>query len=278
AALIEPLAEALPAGAHLILSSEGALQRLPFAALRNPRTGRYLVQDHQLTVAPSASVYLASVRRFRQLAPGAPRSVLLVSNSRVDSARRPDLRPLKWAAEEISGVAALYPGTVVWKDQEATVATFLRDAPNAEIVHFLGHAIKSGDARGTCLVLAAQPGAADDDLLCGRDIERLRLDRTRLVILSACGTADGRIAGGEGIESIARSFVAAGAPAVIGTSWNVKDQTASLFVTELHRKLRAGMEPCEALRSTQLGFIGDPDIDQKSPRFWANFQLTGGTF
>jgi len=276
-ALIEPLAEALPAGVHLILSGDGSLQRLPFAALRNPRTGRYLVEDHLLTIAPSASVYLASVRRFRQLAHGAPQSVLVVSNSQVDRGRHPELRPLPWAAEEARRVATLYPDTTIRKDQEATVETFLRDAPDAEIVHFLGHAIRQGGVRGACLVLAARPGAPDDDLLCAEEIERLRLNRTRLVILSACSTADGRIARGEGIESLARSFVAAGAPAVIGTSWNVKDLTAQLFVTELHRKLREGMEPGEALRSTQLGFIRGPDPDQRSPQFWANFQLTGGT-
>jgi CHAT domain-containing protein len=275
--LIEPLAEALPADAHLILSCDGSLQRLPFAALRNPRTGRYLVQDHLLTIAPSASVYLASVQRFRRLAHGAPRSVLVVSNSLVDRGRHPELRPLRWAAEEARHVAAYYPGAAVWKDQEATVETFLREAPDAEIVHFLGHAIKNGDARGACLVLTGRPGVPNGDLLCGEEIERLRLNRTRLVILSACGTADGRIARGEGIESLARSFVAAGAPAVIGTSWNVKDLTSHLFVTELHRKLREGVEPGEALRSTQLGFIRGPDLDRRSPRFWANFQLTGGT-
>jgi CHAT domain-containing protein len=275
--LIEPLAEALPAGAHLILSGDGSLQRLPFAALRNPRTGGYLVQDHRLTIAPSATVYLESVRRFRQLAHGAPRSVLVVSNSLVDRGRHPELRPLRWVAEEARRVAAFYPDTVSRKDQEATAEAFFRDAPDVEIVHFLGHAIKNDGARGACLVFAARPGAPDDDLLCGEEIERLRLKRTRLVILSACGTADGRIARGEGIESLSRSFVAAGAPAVIGTSWNVQDLTAHLFVTELHRKLREGMEPGEALRSTQLGFLRGPDPDRRSPRFWANFQLTGGT-
>ncbi len=275
--LVEPLSKSLPAGAHLVLSCDASLQRLPFAALKNPRTGRYLVQDHPLTLAPSASVYLASVRQFRRLAHGVPRSILVVSNSLVDRGRHPELRPLRWAGEEASRVAALYPDSAVWKDHEATIETFIREAPDAEVVHFLGHAIRQGGARGACLVLSAPPGDPNGDLLCGKEIERLRLNRTRLVILSACGTADGRIARGEGIESLARSFVAAGAPAVIGTSWNVKDRTAHLFVTELHRKLREGMEPGEALRGTQLGFIRSPDPDQRSPQFWANFQLTGGT-
>jgi CHAT domain-containing protein len=275
--LIEPLAAAIPAGAHLILSAEGPLQRLPFAALMNPSTGRYLVQDHVLTMAPSASVYLASVEKFRRLAQGAPRSILLMSQPGVDLRRHPGLLPLPWAAAEARQTAALYPYPKLFENGASTIETFLREAPQAEIVHFLGHAIRQGGLKGTCLVLAAPPGAPNRDLLCGEEIERLRLDRTRLVILSACGTADGLIARGEGIESLARSFVAAGAPAVIATSWDVRDQASKLFLTELHRELKTGKDPSAALRSTQLRFIAGVDPDHHSPRFWANFQLTGGT-
>jgi len=275
--LIQPLAAAIPVHTRLILSAEGTLQRLPFAALKNPRTGRYLVQDHPLTWAPSASVFVASATRFRPLAQGAPRALLLVSQAEPDLLRFPGLRPLPWVAEEIRQVAGLYPRPELLDGPGATIDTFLREAPDAEIVHFLGHAIRGRGASGSCLVLASQPGNPDSGLLCGDAIERLRLSRTRLVILSACGTADGRIARGEGIESLTRSFLAAGAPAVIGTSWDVKDRTAQLFLTELHRKLREGKDPSEALRSTQLRYIGGVDPDQQSPRFWANFQLTGGT-
>jgi len=275
--LIAPLAAVLPADARLILSCDESLQRLPFAALRNPRTRRYLVADHVLTMVPSASVYLASVERFRRIAQGAPRSVLLLSNPAVDRSRHPELPQLPWTAEEARQAAALYRTVALVRDRAATAATFLREAPGFDIVHFLGHATRESVARGSCLVLAPQPGVLDSDLLCGREIERLRLDRTRLVILSACGTADGYIARGEGIASLARSFLAAGAPAVIGTSWNVKDRTAYLFLSDLHRDLSLGMEPAAALRSTQLRCIGSPDPERQSPRFWANFQLTGGT-
>ena len=276
-ALVAPLAKALPAGASLVLSCDESLQRLPFAALRNPVTGRYLVQDHVLTMAPSASIYLESERRFRQLAQGAPRSVLLVSNPAVDRIRHPRLAQLPWTAKEASDAAALYPDVTLVKEHAATAQTFLSKAPDFDIVHFLGHATRTNAVRGPCLVLAPQPGVPGSDLFCGREIERLRLDRTRLVILSACSTADGYIARGEGIASLARSFLAAGAPAVIGTSWNVKDRTASLFLSDLHRDLGRGMEPASALRNTQLRCIGSSEREQRSPRFWANFQLTGGT-
>lgn len=276
-ALIAPLAEALPVDARLILSCDESLQRLPFAALRNPGTGRYLVQDHTLTMAPSASVYLAGVERFRRIAQEAPRSMLLVSNPEIDRSRHPGLPQLPGTANEARDAAALYPKVALLNGRAATARTFLRKAPDFDIVHFLGHAIRMSSARGSCLVLAPETGVPDGDLFCGREIERLRLDRTRLVILSACGTADGYIARSEGIASLARSFLAAGAPAVIGTSWNVKDRTAYLFLSDLHGDLSRGIEPAEALRNTQLRCIGSSDRERQSPRFWANFQLTGGT-
>jgi len=275
AALIEPLADALPAGAKLIISGDGELQRLPFAALRNPRSGRYLVQDHVLTMAPSASVYLESARRFHQLAAEAPRRLLLLSYADPDRVLYPELRPLRGTAVEARRAAALYPDPVLREGQDARTEAFFREAPGAEIIHFVGHAIKMGAARRSCLVLA--PSRDAGGLLCGEEIEHLHLSRTRLVILSGCGTADGRTASGEGIESLTRSFLAAGAPAVVGTSWNVNDRTAYLFLDDLHRGLREGMDPALALRSAQLRCLDSEDPERRSPQFWANFRLTGGT-
>lgn len=40
----------------------GPLHGAPFAALRDPLTGRRLIEDYQLTVAPSAAI-LAGLRR-----------------------------------------------------------------------------------------------------------------------------------------------------------------------------------------------------------------------
>jgi CHAT domain-containing protein len=52
--LIAPVAEFLR-HRRLIIIPHGLLHHLPFAALRNPATGRYLVEDFTLSLAPSVS-------------------------------------------------------------------------------------------------------------------------------------------------------------------------------------------------------------------------------
>ena len=74
------------------------------------------------------------------------------------------------------------------------------------------------------------PGpTSEDGLLQTREIEGLDLEG-RIVVLSACQTASGAILGGEGVLSLARAFFEAGAHAVIGSRWPIRDEdAASLF-------------------------------------------------
>jgi tetratricopeptide (TPR) repeat protein len=55
--LILPVAPLLTPGCRLVFVPDGALHALPFAMLRNGRSGRFLVQDHASSVVPSAAVF-----------------------------------------------------------------------------------------------------------------------------------------------------------------------------------------------------------------------------
>ncbi|HSR41647.1 MAG TPA: CHAT domain-containing protein, partial [Longimicrobiales bacterium] len=108
-------------------------------------------------------------------------------------------------------------------------------------------------------------------LLYARRIRTLPLDGT-LVVLSACETGAGRLAGGEGVLSLGRAFLQAGASGVVVTHWPVGPATADLM-GELHRALADGTPPAEALRRAQLALLagGHPE-----PFHWAPFALLAG--
>ncbi len=55
-ALISPVAGSLPAGRPVIVVPDGLLSSVPFAALQSPDTGRLMVEDHELQVAPSLAL------------------------------------------------------------------------------------------------------------------------------------------------------------------------------------------------------------------------------
>jgi hypothetical protein len=75
-----------------------------FAALRNPETGRYLIQDFTLANAPSASVLRLLHRREH---PVTVRALVLGAPTDID----PRLEPLRLAAVEAREVARLFGTT-----------------------------------------------------------------------------------------------------------------------------------------------------------------------
>ncbi len=90
----------------------------------------------------------------------------------------------------------------------------------------------------TAVVLA--PGAAGEDgLLQLREVVELELDG-QLVILSACRSASGELVEGEGVMGLARAFFQAGARAVIGSLWPLRDDEGAALAEELSRELARG--------------------------------------
>src|SRR5205085_12662599 len=69
--LIKPVESSLDADAELLcIVPDKILNSLPYSALRSLATGRYLIQDHTLELAPSASVFIACSNIARKLAEG----------------------------------------------------------------------------------------------------------------------------------------------------------------------------------------------------------------
>ena len=274
-ALLAPLSGWLRAGDSLVVVPGGSLQRLPFAALVDPASGHYLIEDRALAMAPSATLYVRSLARFRRLAAG-PENLLVLSEPAFDAASFPDLGPLRFAGEEGASIAALYPpgAALHVHGKDATRDLFLARAGDYSIVHFAGHTLlDSTAARRSRLIFA---GPEEKAVLGPEEIEHRRLAQTRLVILSACATAAGPSSRSEGMLSLARAFFAAGVPEVIATLWRIDDEPAAYLFVAFHRHLRAGEGVAAALRSAQLKLIASSDDKLQSPASWAAVEAIGG--
>jgi CHAT domain-containing protein len=275
-AFLQPLLERLPAGERLVIVPDECLYLLPFAALRHPTTGRYLIEEAALSYSPSAALYLRALalgeRRRRQPLG----SVLVVANPTLDPVAFPDLRSLPGARDEATALAALYPGADVLAGRAATPSAVIERARRHEVIHFATHAVPNFERPLLSSLPLAGPESGGAAALYAHEIEKMDLHHTRLVVLGACSTSLGRRSPSEGVLSLARSFIAAGVPAVVASSWLVDDRAAERLLIEFHRRLHGGDEPAVALRAAQLSLLrcGLPELAE--PRSWAAFQLIGG--
>jgi CHAT domain-containing protein len=90
-----------------------------------------------------------------------------------------------------------------------------------------------------------------------------------LVVLSACETGAGRLLAGEGVLSLSRAFLRAGASGTVATLWPVGPATADLMGA-FYPALARGEAPAAALRQAKLVLRQG---EWASPFHWAGFTL-----
>lgn len=271
--LITPLESEIRDASLVVFIPDGALHRLPFGALLNPESGQFLLQRVAVAKSPSASVYIEALQKPWPAQPDWT-SALILGDPDFNLERYPGLSPLPAARREAARIAAAYQHPLLRVGAAATKEVFLQEAGRNQTVFFAGHTTfneKTPWKTGLLFATPSETGAGE--LLTAEEIEQIRFEKTRLVVLSACGTADGEIAPTEGPMSLARPFLAGGVPMVVGTLWDVEDKAAAELLSAFGERLRRGETPLGALRQAQLDAMNRAD---SSPSGWAAFELTGG--
>jgi len=263
---------------RLVFVPDGAIHGLPLAALRDPTTKRHVIEDFPVAVAASATLYVYSLLRDEALAhPISPRA-LLVGDPAFDTTLVPTrgLPRLQRAQREVERIHEFYAGKDdILKANNATAIRFLDLAGKSTVVHFAGHAIADSQIPFRSLLVLA-PSASHSGLLNARDLlNKLRLEQTELVVLSACSSAGGHAVGPEGLTALVRPLLAAGTPAVIGSLWNVGDDRTEELLVSFHRHYRKGLDAARALREAQLELMNHKSLGLRSALAWAPFQVIG---
>jgi CHAT domain-containing protein len=267
--LIRPVRGSLgPAETPLIIVADGEVAGVPFAALLDSSTQRYLVEDHSLRYAPTLA---DAARPSRQR--GSDGLALLVADPRFKPSQYPGLYPLRGARTEVASLLSLYPDHLRLQGDTATRDTFMARAQSASIIHYAGHAIFD-DARPerSYLLLA---GADTTGRLTAEAVSGMRLGDVRLVVLSACRTLPSREGRSGGFAGLSGAFLTAGAGGVVGSLWQVNDTLTAPLMREFHRAYGDSVDPAQALRAAQLAMLAKEDSLQSSPSAWAGFRYTG---
>lgn len=261
--LIQPIAAVISGDEHLVIVPDREIHTVPFAALYDSVRKRYLVDDFDVSVAPSAGALLTH-RDPLILTP-----VLVVGDPHED-----DAPALPEAAREADAIAALYDSPTVLTGSRATRDRFIAAAVKSGMIHYAGHAESDSADPFGALRLVADNSHQSGDLDRGA-ITALRLSKAPLVVLAACGTIRGDSAHVEGMPSIARAFLSAGARSVVGTLWEVDDDAVAPLFHRFHLELRNGVSPSRALRTAQIALAHNPDLQLSHPTTWAPVELLG---
>ncbi|MEM7051415.1 MAG: CHAT domain-containing protein [Acidobacteriota bacterium] len=305
--LIAPVADSIEGGERLLIVPDGALHRLPFAALVRP-AGDYLIAWRPLQSVLSATLYAqlterprptgAAASRVRLAAFGDPRYPSwaarrseTVAESRARGSEAFRWTELPFSRFEVEAIAGLFPAASVrlYLGDEATEEAVLDLPAGLDLVHFAVHGqVDDHFPLNSALALTIPEDleeASQNGLLQAWEIfDRLRLD-VDLVVLSACATALGQERGGEGLVGLARAFHYAGARAVLASLWNIDDRATAELMVHFYRGLREGRSKDEALRAAQLALIGgaspsdSPGVrrghEVAAPYYWSAFQIYG---
>jgi CHAT domain-containing protein len=270
---------------QLVIIRDGQLHLVPFDALVD-HNSHYLVESQTVVYSPSATSFflLRTVAQPKD----SERTVLAVGGVPYDHSNLAQsavtrgysstaLSNLPGSREEALAAAAAFPSrsrTLLLGDR-ATESTFKKESDH-RVIHLAVHAIANEtQPEYAALVLLSDPAHDEDGFLQASEIVQLRLNAD-LVVLSACDTAVGPLEGQEGISTLSRAFLLAGARTVVSTLWSVQDETTlylmKTFYGELNRKKRVP----DALAAAKQKML--KTFDAKAvPYYWAGFTVEGVT-
>lgn len=291
------------AGKRLIIIPDGKLHLFPAAALPLP-----FAETDAPILATNEAVYESSLDSFCRLGENGKRNragkdllvfsdpVFSADDSRLTKNRNGDVEsetptnsrfsqsltnlPRLFASgEEGNAVAGFFNASTadVFSGFSATRERALNpEISNYKIIHFATHGLadrERPELSGVALSGFDENFQKLEQVVALEDIYKLNLNAD-LVVLSACRTGVGKETDGNGMQSLADSFLRVGAKTVVSSLWKIDDQATKILMSEFYRGLtEEKLTASKALRQAQIKMSNHPQFN--SPFYWAAFTVKG---
>lgn len=274
--LFSPVEENIEKEKEICLIPDKILFHLPFNALISDKTENFLIAQYKLFSAPSANVFLnASKSAENKKNSGNQEKLLSIGNPAFDRKEFPNFSDLPAAENEAAKISDFYPDHTLLLDKNATKSNLKTKISQNDVVHFAGHYTSNEFSELLSGFLVA--GNGKESRLSNYELLNEKIEKPRLIVLSACQTGVEKYYKGEGMIGAARTFLALGVPIVVASQWKVdSDATAELMKKFHYFRKTEKLSTVSALRRAQLEMLNNPNPNFRQPFFWAGFLMLGG--
>ena len=310
--LIKPIEELISTKSDLVIIPDGCLYYIPFETLCKSETYSgdlssvdYLIKKYKISYHHSATLWLNNHNReqkevaeksFVGFAPVFDSKVnngyILSSDwisdtTNIDLTTRSISSDLKYfnalphSEKEIKSILKLF------KKKRANVEGFFHHKANEEnfknnirdykYVHIASHSFTNDKYPALSGIAFSQPdttsGNNEDGIFYASESYNLNLSNSELVVLSSCSSGLGKLIKGEGFLSLSRGFLYSGAPNIVFSLWNVKDEQTKDLMVHFYKQILNNKSYAEALREAKLKLLSNNET--ASPKYWAAWLLVG---
>jgi CHAT domain-containing protein/Tfp pilus assembly protein PilF len=276
--LVKPVEEFFT-GNKLIIIPDEEIAWLPFDAFLMSRQRpdqtdyeglRYLIYNYTISYGYSSSLIFSKSLRTPE-----GEEVLSFTPDYSDNNRSGmALNVLSGAVNEIGSIYKWFRGKE-FTGTQATETNFRHALKDPAVFHMAMHSVSdTTDSRYSYMMFDTHNDTLEDGKLYNYEISLARI-QSPMVVLSACNSGTGTLYHGEGLMSLARGFILAGASSVIRTAWEVNDEVSAAIITQFYYNLSKGKHKNEAMRLAKLGYLKTSSPAYSSPYFWAAYEVLG---
>ncbi|MCP4443303.1 MAG: CHAT domain-containing protein [Aureispira sp.] len=295
--LLHPLEKELQHKDQLTIIPDGILGHIPFETLlsdnfqdyENFAQAPYLIKKYKIRYSYSAALLAENYKSSTQLSNNKVLAIAATYDTPVDSnllaqghrtykdlSLRKVLRPLPAVLKEIQMLSEQFDGQFV-DGEKASEAFFKENATPYGVIHLAMHGILDWNHPILSnMAFTENHDSLNDNFLYTFEISKMKL-HADLVVLSACETGYGKFKQGEGILSLARSFMYADVPSLVVSLWQVNDASTAQIMNNFYQNLAQKQDKATALQNAKLDYLKNAKGLAAHPAFWAPFIQLGNS-
>lgn len=278
---------------QLVLITDRELGHLPFETFlvqdesntQGYKNLHYLMNDYAISYDYSATLWKENLNQTERSNNGKLLAMAAIyeQENNINTTRLPfyqqqrsTLGALPAAIDEVNDLSKNFAGDAV-TGLNANERFFKQKAADYGIIHLAMHGILNRKSPIlSSLVFTEDNDSIENNFLQAYEISKLNL-KANLVVLSACETGYGKFEKGNGIASLARSFMYAGVPALVVSLWQVNDQSTAMVMRYFYENLREGKSKAVALQAAKQRYLSEAQGIHAHPAFWSAFVQLGNS-